>query len=140
MSVHSSNTARGFTLIEVMVVIGVISVLAAIAWPMFTEQSLKNGRANAVIALTRISNELNKYYSDNEGYTGYTVSTAVNNGLKNYTITLTQLTASQFTVTATPTGAQAADADCTTLTINHLGQKGYTGAAPSSARCWGGTN
>jgi len=140
MSAQAANIARGFTLIEVMVVIGVISVLAAIAWPMFTEQSLKNGRANAVIALTRISNELNKYYSDNEGYTGYTVSTAVNNGLKNYTITLTQLTASQFTVTATPTGAQAADADCTTLTINHLGQKGYTGAAPSSARCWGGTN
>lgn len=140
MSVQSLNIARGFTLIEVMVVIGVISILAAIAWPMYEEQSIKNRRADAVIALTRISNELNKYYSDNEGYTGYTVSAAVNNGLKNYAITLTQLSASQFTVTATPTGAQVADTDCTTLTINHLGQKGYTGSAPSAARCWGGTN
>ena len=140
MKLNLSIMARGFTLIEVMIVIGVISILAAIAWPMYESQSIKNGRANAVIALTRVSNELNKYFSDNQSYTGYTVSTRVNSGLKNYTVTLTELTANTFTVTATPSGTQADDMDCTTLTINHLGQKGYTGAADSAARCWGSTN
>ena len=140
MTLALQTTARGFTLIEVMIVVGVISVLAAIAWPMYESQSMKHRRADAVIALTRISNELNKYFSDNETYVDYTVSASVTNALKNYTIDLTVLTANTFTVTATPTGAQAGDADCTTLTINHLGQKGYTGAAPSAARCWGSTN
>ena len=139
MRLDSPNIVKGFTLIEVMVVVGVISILAAVAWPMYQTQSLKNGRANAVIALTRVSNELNKFFSDNQSYTGYTVSTTVNNGLKNYSLNLA-LTASTYTVTATPSGAQADDLDCTTLTINHLGQKGYTGAAPSAVRCWGSTN
>ena len=127
-------------MIEAMVVVAVIGVLATIAWPIYESQSLKNRRSNAVIALTKISNELNKYFSDNETYVDYTVSATVTNDLKNYSIALTELTASTYTVTATPSGTQANDADCTTLTINHLGQKGYTGAAPSAARCWGSTN
>lgn len=140
MNVKSIVKTSGFTLIEVMVVVAVISVLAAIAWPMFEEQSMKGRRANAIISLTRVSNELNKYFSDNETYVDYSISAAATANLKNYTITLTELTANTYTVTATPTGAQADDADCTTLTINHLGQKGYTGAAPSAARCWGSNN
>ena len=140
MKTNSINKPSGFTLIELMTVVGIVAILASIAWPLYQSQSMKNRRANAVIALTRISNELNKYFSENETYIDYTVSAAVTNNLDNYNIALTELTANTFTVTATPNGIQAGDADCTTLTINHRGQKGYTGAAPSAARCWGGTN
>ena len=140
MRSFSTSIVRGFTLIEIMTVVAVVGILAAIAWPMYESQAMKSRRSNAVIALTRISNELRNYFADNETYVDYTVSAAVTNNMKNYTITLTELTANRYTVTATPTGPQAGDTDCTTLTINHLGQKGYTGAAPSAARCWGGTN
>jgi len=51
-----------------------------------------------------------------------------------YAVTATTLTSTAFTLTATPQNAQANDTDCTTLTLDHLGQKAATGADTSV--CW----
>lgn len=132
------SAACGFTLIEVMITIAIIALLAAMAWSIYNKQSIKQRRTDAVIALTQASLEMDRCNSDRGGFSAsclttplspkgyYTVSVAVNNS-------------DAFTLTATPKagGPQTKDADCTSLTLNQLGQQGYTGATGSSVRrCW----
>jgi type IV pilus assembly protein PilE len=131
---------KGFTLIEAMVVVAIIGIIAAVAWHYFDQEKIKNRRTQAISAATRIANELQDWHSDRETYVGYAVSPAVANSLTTYTVALSNVTASQYTVTLTPVGSQADDTDCTTLTLNEKGVKGYTGVAPTAARCWGSTN
>lgn len=133
------KNSRGFTLIEAMVVTAIIGIIAGVAWSLYTQQIIKNRRTQAISALTRIANELQDWHSDNLSYAGYAVSPAVANSLNTYTVAL-NLTPTTYTVTLTPNGSQANDAECTTLTLNNLGVKGYTGTAPSAARCWDTTN
>jgi len=59
----------GFTLIEVMVTVGVIAILAAIAAPAYLSQQRKGNRAGVINALAQISIEMNRCYSDTGGYT-----------------------------------------------------------------------
>lgn len=131
------HQVKGLTLIEMMTVVAVVGIISAIAWPIFEGQRMKQRRAQAVAAAVRISGELQSYFSNNNfTYVGYAPSATVTASLTNYSVT-TALAASTYTVTLTAINSQAGDADCTTLTINNLGQKGYTGSAPSAVRCWG---
>ena len=125
----------GFTLIEAMIAVVIIGILAAIAWPTFEAQSRRSKRTDAVKALTFAVTELERCQSDSGLYTGCTFTAASPDGY--YTVTAAT-TSDTYTLTATPVagGGQDDDADCTTLTLNHLGQKGFTGTAPTIKRCW----
>lgn len=131
---------RGFTLVEMIIVVAVISILSAIAWSYFRQESMANRRSEAIAAITKIANELDEYHADNKTYVGYTINTVISGKLKWYTASLSNLSPTTYTVTLTPSGVQAQDTDCTSLTINETGRKGFTGSAPSATRCWGGTN
>lgn len=139
-NIHTKRSIKGFTLIEVMVVVAIVAIIAGVAWPLYTEQTIKNRRTEAVMALSRISNELQDHFSDNERYTGYVVRPSITASLSSYTIDFPELTDSTYLVTLTPTGPQVADDDCGELSMNHRGQKFYTGSAPTAARCFGSTN
>jgi len=129
-------SARGFTLIEMIVVVAIIGIIAGITGSIFQSQMTKNRRTEAINALTRIGGELQEYRSDNLTYVGYVVSAGITNSLVNYQVN-TNLAAATYTVTLTAINGQANDADCTSFTLNQLAQKGFTGAAPSAMRCWG---
>ena len=131
---------KGFTLIEVMVVVAIIGILAAVAWPLFNQESIKNRRTEAISTATKIANELQDYHADNKTFVGYAISAAITNNLKYYTAVVSNPTATQYTLTLTPTGSQVDDTECTTLFTNEMGVKGFTGSAPSAARCWGTNN
>lgn len=130
---------KGFTLIEAVVVTAIIGIIAAVAWPLFQEQSIKSKRSDGVAAILIASSELERYYSDNATYVMTdaecdTLTTSSKEGF--YTITgCKAATAEAYTLTAT---AGFTDAECVTLTYSSLGKKSYTGTAPSSQRCWGG--
>jgi len=127
----------GFTLIEAMIAVVIIGIIAAIAWPTYEAQSRRSKRTDAVKALSFAAIELERCQSDSGAYTGCAITPDSPDGY--YTVAVnTSITGGGFTLKATPVAgqAQADDADCATLTLNHLGQKAYTGDAPTIKRCW----
>lgn len=126
------NGFKGFSLMELMIAVVIIGVLAAIAYPAYTDHMNRTRRADGKAALLNMANYMEHYYTENNGYTGATIT---NIGLTNtsqegyYTLSISALTNTSYTLTATPTGAQAADT-CGALTLTNTNVKG------PSADCW----
>lgn len=121
---------KGFTLIEMLVVITVLGILAAIAVPLYKDHVSKAHRASAKSALMEDAQAVERYFTTQNTYVGAPVAVAATEGGK-YTITLSETSATDFLLTATPVGSQAAD-PCGTLTIDEKGAK--TPASPGY--CW----
>lgn len=126
----------GFTLIELMIVIAVLVIIAAIAIPSYNNQVQKTRRADAHSALMNAAQTLERCYTRFNVYNADgcpDVTGTSSDGFYNITAAITATT---FTLTATPTGAQAADAGkCPTFTYNHLGQRTPPPASDPN-RCW----
>lgn len=116
----NSRLARGFTLIELMVVVMVIAILAAIAIPNYLEQSKKGRRSEAMSAVGELQLRQERWRAENPTYaTSANLATlgAVPT-LPYYTITPGNApTATAYTITATPTGKQTGDR-CGNLVLN----------------------
>jgi type IV pilus assembly protein PilE len=145
----------GFTLIEVMIVVVVIGVLAAIALPAFLDSVRKSRRADAITELNKVAQAQERWRANNPNFNnadvssaatglrlvgGTTVATNYTLGSGYYTITIGTAAASatSYTATATPAGAQASDAQCTTLTLTMTSGNityGSTGSATAN-KCW----
>jgi type IV pilus assembly protein PilE len=125
---------RGFTLIEIMLVVLVIAILVAIAFPSYQQHLRKGRRANAEAFLSDVASRQQQYLLDARGYAlggtaltdlGVAPPTDVTNY---YTLTVTPAVATippSFTVTATPIvgGVQQSPVDDGTLTIDNTGTK-----------------
>ena len=127
-------TAAGFTLIEVLIVVAIIGILAAIAYPSYGEYVKKTRRSDAHLSLLSGVQALERCRATSYSYTGCSVPGASAEG--NYTLALTTQTANTFEITATATGAQANDTACSTITLDHLGTQGPLGANDAPSVCW----
>jgi len=130
----------GFSLIELMIVVAVIGILAAIAYPSYQDQIVKSRRAEGKAKLLEVAQALEKcktlYGSyDNANCAAHGVVTGGKtqpSASGFYAVSATATSATAFTLQAVPTPT---DAVCGTLTLDQTGTKGEsgTGTVPD---CW----
>lgn len=128
---------RGFTLIEIMITMVIIGILASMSWVAYDRYTTKNRRVEGVRALMEASSLMEKCYVNNNTYAGCTIPDTSERGHYSLAPIDPQPDANVFTLAATAQNAQAGDDDCTTLVINHLGERSHTGNATDARRCWG---
>ncbi|EAR07707.1 type 4 fimbrial biogenesis protein PilE [Reinekea sp. MED297] len=63
------NNTRGFTLIELMIVVAIVGIIAAIAYPSYQNQVIRTNRSDATIMLTSAANFQERNFSRTGGYT-----------------------------------------------------------------------
>ncbi|WP_242104483.1 MULTISPECIES: type IV pilin protein [unclassified Lysobacter] len=107
----NSRRARGFTLIELMVVVMVVAILAAIAIPSYLEQSRKGRRSEAMSAVGELQLRQERWRAENPSYADSTELATMGAipTLPYYTITASGESETAYTITATPTGKQTGD-------------------------------
>lgn len=138
MESKMKRKAGGFTLIELMIVVVVIAILTALAYPAYNDQVRKSRRAQAKADLVEYAQGAERHFTVNNSYANYQMpGQSPRQGTGYYTLSPTTLPATAvttFTLTATPSGDQTNDR-CGTLTINNTGLKTKSGSAPLS-ECW----
>jgi len=127
---------KAFTLIELVIAIAIVGLLAAIAIPAYQNDMMKSRRSDGQVALMSMAAQMERYYTMNNSYAGASTPDAL--GIPStspsgyYDLSVSALTASTYTLSATPTGAQANDT-CGTLTLTNLNVKGPT---VTGTNCW----
>jgi type IV pilus assembly protein PilE len=133
------NSERGFSLIELMVVVAVLAIIVGIGYPSYLGYVQKTRRADGIAALNHAAMVMESCRSDLATYEGCDARVAAQSEKGYYTITVAPgaIPASTYTLTATAVDVQAKDSKCTKLTLTAHGTRGYTGSAPDVATCWG---
>ncbi|WP_025108795.1 type IV pilin protein [Pseudomonas sp. H1h] len=127
---------RGFTLIEIMIVIAIIGIIITIAAPSYTEYLKKGRRAEVVSLLSEQAQILERFYTKSNVYTGIT---GLSTGNDFYTITPT-IADQTFLLTATrKAGTTMATDKCGDFTLTNTGVRSMNNATTglTTKDCWG---
>lgn len=112
--------ARGFTLVEVLVVCVMVAVLAAVALPSFKQRGLRAGRLDAVASLMKVQSTQEQYRSQHGLYAtelSALLGTAALSAQGLYAISLERTGPEAYLATATARGSQADDSACRQITL-----------------------
>lgn len=120
---------KGFTLIEVMIVVVVIGILASIAYPAYLDYVMDARRAEGKAAIANVAQRMERCFTESNTYApagGCVANFATENGYYNISV---NADATSYTITAAQTFG---DGECGNLTLTHTGVKG----ANNVAACW----
>ncbi len=149
-SIGANKKLKGFSLIELMVVVAIVGMLAAIAYPSFTEEVKKSRRADAQGALLGLANAMERHYTETGAYTGagtvggntgaptiFSTKSPVDGTVKYYDLTIKAVTGTTYELWAEKSGAQESDI-CGDLTLTNSGLRGIDSpdTGVTVADCW----
>ena len=130
----------GFTLVELLVAMVIVGILGAIAYPSYLAYILKAHRADAQTTLSQYQMALERCYSQNFAYNaacGGLPAFPVASPQGYYSIQISNLGATTYTLTATPVGMQVRDTTCATMSLNQANVKvGLDSGGAAQTKCW----
>lgn len=130
-----TRSVRGFTLIELMIVVAVVAILAAVALPAYQDQVRKSRRAQAKADLAEFMQMAERHHTVNNSYNGfslpYSKSPREAGAPAHYVLTVEDQSATNLVIVATAQGAQAKD-KCGNLGLSSRGVK----TPESPVDCW----
>jgi len=143
------HTTKGFTLIELMIVVAIVAIIAAIALPSYQEQVRRSRRSDAMSAVMDCASDQERRYSvrsayadtamaQTEGICGFNSGGQLNSTEGYYTIAITTTTDS-FSIVAQPTpkNSQNLDTNCDQFILSETGQKtSMNSSSVASTNCW----
>ena len=129
------GAARGFTLIELVVVMAIAAILAAVAIPNYAEYVMRSHRSAVQSFISDVASRQSQFFVDRRNYAATVAAlnlTAPADVVARYTVAIAVVAGppAGFQVSATPIGAQATDR-CGLLTIDQAGAR-----TAVSNRCW----
>jgi len=143
---------KGFTAIELMIVVAVIGILATVAYPQYQRYVRETRRGDVQRAMEIARAAMEKFHAQCSSYrtpgnttppfggsisacTGLGAFEYNTNPTAVYNVTVVTADARTYVITATPVGSQLADVECGVLFLDQANQRGQSG--PNAAgRCW----
>jgi len=129
------HSRRGFTLIELMMVVAIVAILAAVAFPLYTDYILRGKITEATSNLSELRLRAEKWFSDNRSYVGF--NAAIQNP-KYFTYACNPVSATAFTCTATGIANQGLTGFVYTINESNVRTSAFGGLSGwnNSASCW----
>lgn len=131
----------GFTLIELMITLAIVTIIAVIAIPSYQSQMQKTRRTDAKATLMEIAQNLERCFTLNNSYddASCTDFDGTDSSENFYDITVPIISTTAYTITATAKvpGPQDGDTDCRTLSLTQQGVKSSTNSGgTATTNCW----
>ncbi|RUR06995.1 type IV pilin protein [Legionella sp. km772] len=132
--------AKGFNLVELLITVAIIGILATIAYPSYLNYVNRSHRSDAFASLSQIQLVLERCYSQNFSYTAACTAKPtfpLNSPQNYYTINISNLGTSTYTLTATTRGAQLRDTTCAQMSVNQANVRtAVNNAGVTQTSCW----
>ena len=144
-----SNRQCGVTMMELLIVVAIISMISAFAYPSYMQYVVSTKRTTAKSAMLQIADRQQQFFMDNKSYSndltalGFAENPLVvgDDGLpvadgdpdSVYTLSLSNVAATSYTITAAPLHGQLSrDEECGSLTLNQAGAR----SSSLGGDCW----